>query len=97
MIVALGVVVLVIAVVRQLLPESRSRLTVPMIATALGMVVLIEGAVVLLKLPGLADDSRMTTAAHGIAMVLAGAGIWGIAHRSRWYRKLEEKPARYDE
>lgn len=97
MLVALEVAVLVVAVVWRVLSEDHTGrsapLAVPLIAGMIGVLVLTEGALMLFKSPGLAADSRMTVAAHGVALVCAGAGIWGIAHRSRWYRQPKPKPA----
>jgi hypothetical protein len=70
MIPALGVSALTVAVVLQLLDGGTSRLTARLISTALGVLMILEGAAVLFTSPGLTD----------------GAGIWAIAYRTLWSR-----------
>jgi hypothetical protein len=84
MIPALGVSVLTVAVVLQLLDSDAGRSAGRLIASAVGVLMLLEGALVLLTSPNISDASGMTTVTHGIAMVIAGAGIWSIAYRALW-------------
>ena len=86
MIPALGVSLLTVAVVLQLMEEGVARPSDRLIASAVGALMVLEGALVLLTSPGFSDASGMTTATHGVAMIVAGAGIWSIAHRSLWSR-----------
>jgi hypothetical protein len=86
MIPALGVSALTVAVVLQLLDGGTSRLTARLISTALGVLMILEGAAVLFTSPGLTDDAGLTSATHGVALVAAGAGIWAIAYRTLWSR-----------
>jgi hypothetical protein len=86
MIPALGVSLLTILVVLQLLESGVGKPSGRLIASAVGVLMLVEGAVVLFASPNLTGDSSITTATHGIAMVVAGAGIWGLAHRALWRR-----------
>jgi hypothetical protein len=91
MIPALGVSALTVAVVLQLLDLDAGRSGGRLTATAVGVLMLLEGALVLLTSPGFSDDAGMTTATHGVALLAAGAGIWGIAHRALWSRVTSHK------
>lgn len=82
----LGVSVLTVMVVLQLLGASAGRSAGRMVATVVGILMLLEGAVVLLLSPGFSDAAGMTTSAHGVAMITAGTGVWAIAYRSLWDR-----------
>jgi hypothetical protein len=82
MIPALGVSLLTVAVVVQLLEAGVSKSAARLIAFAVGVLMLLEGAFVLFTSPSLSDPFGMTAATHGVAMVVAGAGVWGIAHRA---------------
>jgi hypothetical protein len=84
MIPALGVSVLTVAVVLQLLDAGVGRAAARLTASAVGFLMLVEGALVLLASPSFADPSGVTAATHGVAMIVAGSGIWGIAYRSLW-------------
>jgi hypothetical protein len=84
MIPALGVSVLTVVVVLQLLDSGVGKSAGRLIASAVGLLMLLEGALVLLTSPSFSDDAGMTTVTHGVAMVVAGAGIWAIAYRSLW-------------
>jgi hypothetical protein len=86
MIPALGVSVLTVVVVLQLLDVDAGRSAGRLIASAVGVLMLLEGALVWLTSPGFSDDAGITTATHGVALMVAGAGIWGIAHRALWSR-----------
>jgi hypothetical protein len=92
MIPALGVSVLTVAVVLQLLDGGISSSARRLIASAVGILMLLEGALVLFTSPGFSDASGMTTATHGVVLVVAGAGIWAIAYRSLWSRVSSGKP-----
>ena len=80
---ALFVSVLTIAVVLQLLEGSAPR----WIASAVGVLMLVEGSCVLLTTPTWSAETAATTAIHGVAMVAAGAGIWAIAYRALFTRQ----------
>jgi hypothetical protein len=92
MIPALGVSLLTVVVVLQLLEGEFGTSATRLIASAVGVLMLLEGGVVLLTNPGFTDDSGITTATHGIALLAAGAGIWAIAYRSLWTRKSSNEP-----
>jgi len=79
---ALGVSALTVAVVWQLLDGWPSRFSRRLIASAVGLLILLEGSLLLLTLPDTAAMDGMTPAVHGVALICAGAGIWAIAHRS---------------
>jgi len=81
MFMALGVSALTVVVVFQLLDGTTARFSGRLTASAVGMLMLLEGALVLLTSPNLADP---TPVIHGVAMLAAGAGIWSIAHRDLW-------------
>lgn len=81
MIMALGVSALTVVVVLQLLDGSDALVSGRLTASVVGVLMLLEGAVVLFTTPDLAD---MTPITHGVAMMAAGAGIWSIAYRSLW-------------
>jgi hypothetical protein len=82
MIPALGVSVLTVAVVWQLLDAGAGRSAARLIASVVGVLMLLEGALMLLTSSSFSDPAGMTTATHAVAMIVAGAGIWGISHRS---------------
>lgn len=86
MIPALGVSLLTVVVVLQLLDEESSKSVTRFIASAVGVLMLLEGALVLFTNPSFSDDSGLTTATHGVVLLVAGAGIWAIAYRSLWSR-----------
>ena len=86
MILALGVSLLTVAVVLQLLEGEVSQSATRLIASAVGVLMVLEGALVLFTNPNFADDSGLTTATHGVALLVAGAGTWAIAYRSLWGR-----------
>ena len=81
MIMALGVSVLTVVVVLQLLDGRTGRFSGRLTASAVGVLMLLEGAVVLFTSPDPADP---TTVTHSVAMMAAGAGIWSIAHLDLW-------------
>jgi hypothetical protein len=83
---AIGVSVLTVAVVLQLLDVDAGRSTGRLVASTVGALMLLEGALMLLSSSSISDDTGITTAAHGIVLLIAGAGTWGIAHRSLWSR-----------
>jgi hypothetical protein len=97
MIPALGVSLLTVMVVLQLLDSDTGRSASKqsaagrLIASAVGILMLLEGALVLFTSPGFSDATGVTTATHGIALVVAGVGIWGIAHRTLWTRISSNK------
>ena len=78
---ALGVSALTVVVVLQLLDGNTGRFSSRLIASAVGLLMLLEGAVVLFTSPDMADP---TTMVHGVAMMAAGVGIWSIGHRALW-------------
>ena len=84
MILALGVSFLTIMVVLQLLDAGIRPSARRLVAFAVGSLMLLEGALVLLRSSNLSEAATSATAVHGVALIVAGAGIWGIAHRSRW-------------
>jgi hypothetical protein len=77
---------LTVAVVLQLLESSAGKPAARLIASAVGVLMLLEGAIVLLRSSRFADDAGQTTAAHGIALVVAGAGVWALSYRILWTR-----------
>jgi hypothetical protein len=81
MFMALGVSALTVVVVLQLLDGRTGLFSGRLIASAVGVLMLLEGAVVLFTTPDLADP---TAVVHGVAMMAAGAGIWSISHQSLW-------------
>lgn len=81
MFMALGVSALTVVVVLQLLEGSTGGFSARLIASAVGTLMLLEGAVVLFSSPDLTDP---TAVVHGVAMMAAGAGIWSLAHRALW-------------
>jgi hypothetical protein len=81
MIMALGVSALTVVVVLQLLDGRTGRFSGRLTASVVGVLMLLEGAMVLFISPDLAD---MTPVTHGVAMMAAGAGIWSIAHLNLW-------------
>ena len=87
MIPALGVSLLTVVVALQLFEEEVSKSATRLIASAVGVLMVLEGAVVLLTNPSFTDDPGITTATHGVALLVAGAGIWAIAYRSLWTRQ----------
>ena len=81
MFMALGVSALTVLVVSQLLDGSSGRFSGRLTVSAVGVLMLVEGGLILFTSPNLAD---MTPITHGVAMMAAGAGIWSIAHRDLW-------------
>ena len=69
---ALGVSVLTVAVVSQLLDGSSARVSGRLTASAVGLLMLLEGAVVLFTN---SDHAEPTAVIHGGAMLAAGAGL----------------------
>jgi len=82
MFMALGVSALTVVVVLQLLDGRTGRFSGRLTASAVGALMLLEGALVLFTSPDLADP---TAVIHGVAMMAAGAGIWSVAHRDLWH------------
>jgi len=80
---ALGVSALTVAVVLQLLEGRAAMPSGRLTASVVGVLILLEGAVVLFTSPDLTDPTPIV---HSIAMMAAGAGIWSIAHQSLWRR-----------
>ena len=81
MFIALGVSALTVVVVLQLLDGNAGRVSGRLTASAVGILMLLEGAAVLFTTPDLADP---TAVVHGVALLAAGAGIWSLAHRPLW-------------
>jgi hypothetical protein len=90
---ALGVAVLTIAVVLQLFEGAINRSTARLICSAVGVLLILEGAWVMLTSPSWAGETGPTTATHGIALIAAGAGIWAIAYRALWDRVARRRRA----
>jgi hypothetical protein len=81
MIMALGVSALTVVVVLQLLDGESGRFSHRLTVSGVGLLMLLEGAALLFSSPHLSDPTRII---HGVAMIVAGAGIWSTAHQSLW-------------
>ena len=81
MFIALGVSALTVVVVLQLLDGRTGRVSGRLTASVVGVLMLLEGAVVLLTSRHPAD---MTAVIHGVAMMAAGAGIWSVSYQHLW-------------
>ena len=75
---------LTVAVVQQLLDSWAGASAGRLVASVVGALMVLEGAMVLLMSTAFSGAEKISTAANGLAMVVAGAGIWGIAYRSLW-------------
>lgn len=84
MIPALGVSVLTVAVALQLLDTGVGKSAARLTASVVGLLMLLEGGLLLLTSPSLSDPAGLTAATNGVAMIAAGAGIGAIAYRSLW-------------
>lgn len=80
---ALGVSALTVVVVLQVLEGQASLASGRLTAAIVGGLLLLEGAALLFTSPDLTNPTPVT---HAVAMMAAGAGIWGIAHRRLWSR-----------
>ena len=79
---SLGVSLLTVAVVLQLLESVDSRVARRFVASAAGVFMLVAGGVLLLTASGFSDPTKTTTAAHGVALMVAGVGVWAARHCS---------------
>jgi hypothetical protein len=81
MFIALGVSALTVVVVLQLLDGRAARVSGRLTASVVGVLMMLEGAAVLLTSRNAADT---TAVIHGVAMMAAGAGIWSISYQHLW-------------
>ena len=81
MFMALGVSALTVVVVLQLLEGRAAMPSGRLTASIVGILMLLEGAVVLFT-----SHPDPTPIVHNVALMAAGAGIWSIAHQSLWRR-----------
>lgn len=81
MFMALGVSALTVVVVLQLLEGRAAMPSGRLTASIVGILMLLEGAVVLFT-----SHPDPTPIVHSVALMAAGAGIWSIAHQSLWRR-----------
>ncbi len=88
MIMALGVSALTVLVVFELLEGRTHTVSARLTASIVGILMLLEGAVVLFTSPDLSDP---TPVIHGVAMMAAGAGIWSLAHYRLWWAVSSRK------